>query len=174
MKNHRPKDQRLIYGDVVPIFRWAGSKRKNLDTLASFWSNRFDRYLEPFVGSACLFLRIKPGAAILGDLNPWLIETYRTIRHQPLEVAEALYEIPRDSATYYRVRKTPTRQGTAVHRAARLVYLNRNCFNGIFRTNLKGEFNVPFGTKQGQYPRRCDFENAANLLKSAKFPRRFS
>src|SRR6266849_5229393 len=76
----RPTDDRLVYGEIVPIFRWAGSKRKSLEALTAFWSERFERYIEPFVGSACLFLKIRPKAAILADLNSTLIQTYRTIR----------------------------------------------------------------------------------------------
>jgi DNA adenine methylase len=164
----RPTADRLAYGEIVPIFRWAGSKRKTLDALTAFWSNRFERYVEPFVGSACLFLKIKPKVAILADLNSSLIQTYRTIRARPLAVAEALYAIPRDADTYYKIRRNLRSCGTAVERAAFFVYLNRNCFNGIYRTNLNGEFNVPFGTDQGQYPRQCDFQTAANLLRKAK------
>jgi DNA adenine methylase len=164
----RPTDDRLVIGEIVPIFRWAGSKRKSLQALTAFWSERFERYIEPFVGSACLFLKIKPHAAILADLNSALIRTYRTIRAHPLDVAEALYAIPRNSTTYYDVRRKVNSVGNAVEHAAFLVYLNRNCFNGIYRTNLNGEFNVPFGADQGQYPRPCDFQTIAKLLRNAK------
>jgi DNA adenine methylase len=164
----RPSDRRLIYGDIVPIFRWAGSKRKSLQSLSTFWSDRFDRYIEPFVGSACLFLKIKPPDAILADLNSSLIDSYRTIRGNPRAVAQALYAIPRTSATYYRIRREIQSTTEAITRAAYFVYLNRNCFNGIYRTNRNGEFNVPYGTDQGQYPRVCDFENAAQLLRKSK------
>lgn len=168
MCDSRPTEDRLVYGEIVPIFRWAGSKRKSLEALTAFWSDRFERYIEPFVGSACLFLKIKPKAAILADLNSTLIRTYHTIRRRPLAVAEALYAIPRNSTTYYDVRRKMKSGGTAIERAAFFVYLNRNCFNGIYRTNLNGEFNVPFGADQGQYPRPCDFQTTANLLKKAK------
>lgn len=164
----RPSDHRLVYGEIVPIFRWAGSKRKSLQALTAFWSERFERYIEPFVGSACLFLKIKPKAAILADLNSALIYTYRTIRRHPLAVAETLYAIPRDSNTYYEVRRRMESANGAIERAAFFIYLNRNCFNGIYRTNLNGEFNVPFGADQGQYPRPCDFQTTAKLLKNAK------
>jgi DNA adenine methylase len=164
----RPTDNRLIYGEIVPIFRWAGSKRKTLDGLAAFWAERFERYIEPFVGSACLFLKLKPNEAILADLNSALIQTYGTIRARPKAVAEALYAIPRDSETYYRIRRKIKTARDAIQRAAYFVYLNRNCFNGIYRTNLKGEFNVPFGADQGQYPRLCDFQTTGKLLRKAK------
>jgi len=164
----RPTENRLAYGEIVPIFRWAGSKRKSLRTLTAFWSEGFERYIEPFVGSACLFLKIKPKVAILADLNSTLIQTYRTIRTHPIAVAEALYAIPRSSAAYYDVRRRMQSVGSAIERAASFVYLNRNCFNGIYRTNLSGEFNVPFGKEQGQYPRPCDFETTAKLLKNAR------
>lgn len=157
----------MVYGDIVPIFRWAGSKRKSLSSLAGFWSDKFGRYIEPFVGSACLFLKLKPKSAVLADLNSGLIDTYEAIRDNPGGVAEALYAIPRDSDTYYKVRRTYKGCSNAIDRAAKFVYLNRNCFNGIFRTNLSGDFNVPFGADQGQYPRLCDFETTSELLKKA-------
>jgi DNA adenine methylase len=103
--NTRPTEDRLIYGDIVPIFRWAGSKRKSLKSLTPFWSDKFERYIEPFVGSACLFLKVKPRKAILADLNSSLIETYRTIRNNPRAVAESLYAIPRECVTYFRIRR---------------------------------------------------------------------
>jgi DNA adenine methylase len=115
-----------------------------------------------------LFLRIKPKPAILADLNSVLIQTYRTIRRHPMDVAEALYSIPRDSTTYYEVRRRVNSTRNAIERAAFSVYLNRNCFNGIYRTNLHGVFNVPFGTDQGQYPRPRDFQTTAKLLGNAK------
>jgi DNA adenine methylase len=165
--DNRPTDHRLIIGEIVPIFRWAGSKRKTLACLGGFWNDTFERYVEPFVGSACLFLKLKPRAAILADLNSALIDAYETIRDKPRAVAEALYAIPRDSKTYYQVRRSYGTSTAAVERTAQFVYLNRNCFNGIFRTNLNGDFNVPFGTDQGQYPRLRDFETTSELLKNA-------
>jgi DNA adenine methylase len=120
------------------------------------------------VGSACLFLKIKPRNAILADLNSSLMQTYCTIRTHPLAIAEALYAIPRNSITYYEVRRKVKSARNAIERAALLVYLNRNCFNGIYRTNLNGEFNVPFGADQGQYPRPRDFQTTAKLLRNAK------
>jgi DNA adenine methylase len=166
--NSRPSDRRLIYGDVVPIMRWAGSKRKSLQVLMTFWSDKFERYVEPFVGSACLFLKIKPKCAILSDLNSSLIDTYRAIRRTPSTIAERLYAIPRDSNTYYRLRKQVKTTTDPIERASLFVYLNRNCFNGIYRTNRDGDFNVPFGADQGQYPRVCDFDATAKLLRKAK------
>lgn len=167
LSSARPTDHRLIYGEIVPIMRWAGSKRKSLQFLTTFWNDKFERYIEPFVGSACLFLKIKPKSAILSDLNSSLIETYRAIQRKPRAIAERLYAIPRDSETYYKVRKQVKTVTNPTERAALFVYLNRNCFNGIYRTNLDGDFNVPFGADQGQYPRVCDFDTTAKLLKNA-------
>lgn len=167
----RPPDERLISGEVVPILRWAGSKRKTLGSLTSFWNDGFDRYIEPFVGSACLFLRLKPSSAILADLNSALIDTYEAIRDNPVAVAEAVYAFPRDAATYYSIRRSYNASKPTIERAAQFVYLNRNCFNGIFRTNLNGDFNVPFGRDQGHYPRLCDFQRTSALLKRVELLR---
>jgi DNA adenine methylase len=163
----RPPAERLAFGDVVPIFRWAGSKRKSLHILSLFWSDKFGRYIEPFAGSACLFLRVKPRTAILADLNSSLIAAYRTIRNSPADVAELLYDIPRNAKTYYEIRDRIKSAPRSIQRTAYFVYLNRNCFNGIYRTNCDGHFNVPFGACQGHYPRPCDFHSVAKLLKHA-------
>jgi DNA adenine methylase len=90
-----------------------------------------------------------PESAVLGDLNTHLIEAYEVVRDEPEELFRRLTHIPRDSKTYYRWRSKVPESLDRQTRALRFVYLNRNCFNGIYRTNLNGGFNVPFGGKKG-------------------------
>jgi DNA adenine methylase len=151
-----------------PFLRWAGSKRKQLGRLGSFWSPAHARYVEPFAGSACLFFELAPQTAILGDNNSALIELYRVVRDEPKKVFRRLCRIGRDSDTYYRWRRMKPAQLDRETRAVRFLYLNRNCFNGIFRTNVKGEFNVPMGVRPGEYFSEEDLLLCASLLQRAK------
>jgi len=150
-----------------PFLRWAGSKRKQLARLASFWSASHERYVEPFAGSACLFFELAPAKAVLGDINKDLMDTYRLVRDEPERLFKRLCHIPRDLRTYRRWRKLRPSSLDPESRALRFLYLNRNCFNGIYRTNLRGEFNVPMGTRAGKYFSKEDLLNCAALLRGA-------
>jgi len=132
------------------FIRWAGSKRLLLGHLRSYWTGTANRYIEPFCGSACLFFDVAPNQGILGDLNQELICTFRAIRSNPYLVLESLRRFPRGKAGYYKVRRTSPADLAENERAARFLYLNRYCFNGIYRTNGKGEFNVPYGPPKSQ------------------------
>jgi DNA adenine methylase len=158
---------------IKPFLRWAGSKRKLLSRLKGYWSpDRHKRYIEPFAGSACLFFELRPRAAILGDSNRELIDLYRAVKADPKPIFERLVRIPRNAETYYRWRAKNPRTEDRATRALRFLYLNRNCFNGIYRTNTDGGFNVPFGGKHGQpcgALARQDFMRAAKELKNARF-----
>lgn len=151
---------------LAPLLRWAGSKRKLVDLLISISPPSFERYVEPFAGSACLFFAMRPCRAILNDLNRELISTYRTIRHRPGAVAAAVHAIPVGASTYYSVRAQNPATLTTVMRAARFVYLNRYCFNGVYRTNRRGQFNVPRGSRTGRKLRPSRYAECASALKS--------
>lgn len=150
---------------ITPIFRWAGSKRKVLPILASFWKPSFKRYVEPFAGSAALFFRLNPERAILGDINSELIEAYEIIRDRPDDVHRAVSKIRRSKSQYYKVRDQNTNRLKTFGRAVRFVYLNRYCFNGIYRTNMDGRFNVPYAhIKPGVVPPIENFRRCSALL----------
>lgn len=149
-----------------PLLRWAGSKRQQVVRLKSFWQTHHLRYIEPFAGSACLFFELDPPSAVLGDTNVELIHFYETVRRNPERMHRRLCAIPRDATTYYRWRNR--HEGLSKETAAlRFLYLNRNCFNGIFRTNTQGAFNVPYGHSQGTYFRRSDAMLCAKALRRA-------
>jgi DNA adenine methylase len=150
-----------------PFLRWAGSKRKQLSRLASFWSPNHERYVEPFAGSACLFFELAPEAAVLGDNNKELIEVYRVVRDEPERLHRRLCRIRRDLSTYLRWRQLKPASLDRETRALRFLYLNRNCFNGIYRTNTAGEFNVPMGTRLGEYLSKEDLVSCSKLLQRA-------
>ena len=125
--------------DCQPFLRWAGSKRRLLPVLQTFWTQKHTRYVEPFAGSACLFFAIKPPKAILGDLNSELIATFIEVKYRIPAVLEELKAIrPEDKKEYLRLRAIDISTMTPAARAARFIYLNRYCFNGIYRTNWLG------------------------------------
>lgn len=151
-----------------PILRWAGSKRKLLPKLIACTPVKFERYIEPFLGSACYFLALKPQSAILGDFNTELIKMYRVLREKPNEIAEAVHEMPGDPEYYYKLRAQSAFDLDRVSRAARFIYLNRFCFNGVYRANRSNHFNVPRGSHTGKIPSKEEFKECAKLLRKAK------
>src|ERR1035438_3667447 len=157
--------------ECQPFLRWAGSKRRLLPTLQTFWTKKHKRYVEPFAGSACLFFAIKPPKAILGDLNPELIATYIEVKYRIGDVLAELKALrPEDKEEYLRLREIDISTMNPATRAARFIYLNRYCFNGIYRTNLAGKFNVPYsGVRCGSVPGDDVFKKCSSRLRKARF-----
>lgn len=151
-----------------PVLRWAGSKRRLLPALLSAVPSNFGCYYEPFVGSACLFFALSPSKAILGDVNSDLIDAYDVIRSQPARVARAVHEMPATARHYYRLRSVRPATLRPIARAARFVYLNRHCFNGVYRINRTGQFNVPRGQRTGALPAVDNFRRCAEVLGRAE------
>src|SRR5579875_663840 len=168
-----PPDDHTPRQDCAPFLRWAGSKRRLLPILQTFWTKKHKRYVEPFAGSACLFFAIKPRKAILGDLNPELIATYIEVKYRIDAVLEELKRLkPADKEEYNRLRAIDIGAMKPSARAARFIYLNRYCFNGIYRTNLAGRFNVPYsGVRCGGLPEDTLFHKCSNRLRKARFMR---
>jgi DNA adenine methylase len=113
-----------------------------------------------------LFFELAPKAAVLGDTNGELIEVYRVVRDEPERLYQRLCHIPRNQSTYQRWRCLKPQSLDRETRALRFLYLNRNCFNGIYRTNLDGEFNVPMGTRLGKYFSKDDLLYCSELLQT--------
>ena len=157
--------------DCAPFLRWAGSKRSLLPILQTFWTKKHKRYIEPFAGSACLFFAIKPPKAILGDLNPELIATYIEVKYRIAAVLRELKKLrPANEREYKRLRAIDISTLTPPARAARFIYLNRFCFNGIYRTNLLGQFNVPYsGDRCGNVPSDELFKKCSKRLRRVRF-----
>lgn len=152
-----------------PFLRWAGSKRNLLHLLEKDISESKGRYFEPFAGSASLFFRAAPRAATISDINPHLIRTYRYVRDYPDDVYDTLVAHPRTKQQYLKIRSKPFASQKGVELAASFIYLNRNCFNGLYRTNKAGRFNVPFSSSRtGEYPTRDEFQRMSQQLKKAK------
>jgi DNA adenine methylase len=124
--------------------------------------------VEPFAGSACLFFALAPSKAVLGDSNRDLIEVYRVVRDAPDKLYRRLCCIRRDIETYKRWRAIDPKSLDRDTRALRLLYLNRNCFNGIYRTNADGHFNVPMGSKLSAYSSKEDLLRCSKMLRNIK------
>ncbi len=150
---------------IVPFLKWAGGKR----WLVRSHRHVFDmagyrRYVEPFVGSGAMFFGISPKKALLNDANEELVDTYRAIRDDWRSVVRLLTRHQRlhSEDYYYKMRESKPR--TPVGRAARFIYLNRTCFNGLYRVNKHGQFNVPKGTKTSVILETDDFESISKRL----------
>ena len=127
---------------VKPFLRWAGGKRWIASRLSDLIPSHCKVYFEPFLGGGALYFASLPKRAILSDTNARLIETYRMIRDRVLEVMAALELWDNDERNFYRIRETE--YADPVYRAAQFIYLNRTCWNGLYRVNKQGRFNVPF------------------------------
>lgn len=133
---------------LAPFLRWAGGKRWLVpDVLELLGETQVNRYHEPFLGGGSVFFALAPkGQVYLSDLNLDLITVYEQVRDNPARVAELLDGYENTSDCYYKARAaTPA---TDEELAARFIFLNHTSFNGIFRVNLKGEYNVPYGNRQ--------------------------
>jgi DNA adenine methylase len=147
-----------------PVLKWAGGKRHLLRQILDALPPRIDTYYEPFVGGGAVFFALAAEnrfqRAVIADRNEDLVEVYRALRSDVAAVIRALKRYRYDEDTYYRVRAARPR-GLA-QRAARLIYLNKTGYNGLYRVNRKGEYNVPFG--RHRKPNICD---EANLRSAA-------
>lgn len=152
----------------VNILRWSGSKAKLIPKLRQLLPPTFENYIEPFAGSAQLFFSITPATAVLGDLNPHVIDMYDAIREQPCIVASYLHSIPHSRDAYYALRALNPTLLSKPQRAARLIFLMKACFNGVYRTNKSGAFNVPMGNRVFELPSEADLCRAEELMKNTE------
>ncbi len=137
---------RAWHASLKPLLKWPGGKRFLANDLTNIF-RRLDirRYFEPFAGGAAVFFAFRPSSAILSDTNAELVNLYSVVRDQPEDLIESLRRYRNNREEYYRVRDS--RPKTPHTRAARLYYLMRLSFNGIYRENRQGDFNVPYGQK---------------------------
>ncbi|MDH2134512.1 Dam family site-specific DNA-(adenine-N6)-methyltransferase [Sphingobium yanoikuyae] len=149
-----------------PFLKWAGGKRW-LVAQGILAPSHIERMVEPFLGSAAVFFSLSPKRALLADVNAELINLYQVIRSSPKELQIILkeYHASHSKEHYYKVRQEVPIDCTM--RAARTLYLNRTCWNGLYRVNKKGVFNVPIGTKSSVLFDGEDFTDYARVLESA-------
>lgn len=135
---------------VAPVVKWVGGKRQLLDDLIPLFPERISSYCEPFLGGGAVLFNLQPNIAYVNDINFELIQMYEVIRDNVEELIMSLGEHPNEEEHFYSVRdwdrdKAQYEQLTKVQKAARIIYLNKTCYNGLFRVNNAGEFNTPFG-----------------------------
>lgn len=135
----------------LPMLKWAGGKRRLLKDLVPLMSSyEYNTYFEPFFGGGALFFATQPNTSVLSDTNEELINCYKFVRDYPTEVIDRVRQMNNTEEDYYLIRKsTPTK---GLDKAARIIYLTTLSFNGIYRLNRKGEFNVPYGYKTHLIP----------------------
>ncbi len=157
---------------IVPFLKWAGGKRQILPELCRYLPDCYRAYYEPFVGAGALLLALQPERAFINDSNSELINCYEAIRDSLEETIAALRIHKNDKDYYYQVRawdREPDYSNlSSWQRAARILFLNKTCYNGLYRVNSKGQFNVPFGRYKN--PRIFDessLESASRYLNSA-------
>lgn len=160
-KNHIAKTQ--------PFLKWAGGKTQLLDELLKRSPKEYNVYFEPFIGGGALFFALAPIEAVIADINDDLVNTYAVVRDSPEELLEALSAYKNDKEFYYSVRSQEKNNLSEIDRAARLIYLNRTCFNGLYRVNKSGQFNVPFANyKNPNFVQTKRIKTASDILQKVE------
>jgi DNA adenine methylase len=169
---HEFVSEPTVLSPARPFVKWAGGKRQLLPDLLSRIPQSFRHYHEPFVGGGALFFalceqrRLDGKAVRLTDINVELVNTYRVVRDRVETLIALLSTFQNDEAFYYNIRSLDLSQLDPVQRAARFIYLNKTCFNGLFRENRQGRFNVPFGHyKTAQICAPNDLRSASYALR---------
>lgn len=156
---------------VKPFIKWAGGKRGLIPQYEPHIPVEYRCYHEPFLGGGALFFHLKPEKAILGDMNPHLIDTYKMVRDRPAHILAKLerHQENHSKEYYYSQRGLDPETLSLGEKAARFIYLNATCFNGLYRENKKGQFNVPMGHYKA--PKICQPEvilDASRCLKRSE------
>lgn len=151
-------DMTLGRVDASPFLKWAGGKGQLLSQFAPFFPDLSDIecYYEPFLGGGAVFFHLQPPRSHLSDSNAELMEVYTVVQTQVEELIQALKAHQNEPHYYYRIRTLNPRLLSPVERASRFIFLNKTCYNGLYRVNRKGQFNVPFGRYRN--PKICDAE----------------
>jgi DNA adenine methylase len=155
-------------GKASPFLKWAGGKSELLPEIEKRLPRSFNTYWEPFIGGGALYFRLAPTSAVISDGNEELINCYQVVRNNLEKLIVALKKHTNSKEHFLRIRKNQPWQLESVERAARLIFLNKTCYNGLFRVNQRGEFNVPFGRYDN--PRICDengLREASGVLQHA-------
>ncbi len=138
---------------VAPVLKWVGGKRQLIETFEPLLPKKITRYCEPFIGGGALFFNLQPQFAQVNDINAELIRVYTIIRDDVDSLIDELTKFKNDADSFYRTRdwdrdKESYDRMSDLKKAARIIYLNKTCYNGLYRVNNAGEFNSPFGNYQ--------------------------
>ena len=149
-----------------PFVKWAGGKRQLLEQLRPLFPRDFGRYYEPFAGGAAVFFALGRTDAVLADMNAELMNVYAAVRDDVEAVIAELQKYRYGATHYYRAREANLRKMAPAARAARTIYLNRTGYNGLYRVNRAGKFNVPMGRHTN--PTLCDADNLRACAKALR------
>lgn len=156
-----------IANETSPIVKWVGGKRQLMFELIANMPKSFNRYFEPFVGGGALFFELQPNNAYISDINEELINLYNVVKDDVNNLIEDLGNHNTSKEYFLQIRnidRTPEYKNlTNIQRASRFIYLNRTCFNGLYRVNSRGQFNVPFGNYKN--PKIINDNNLLNCSK---------
>ena len=156
-----------LKNEIYPIVKWVGGKRQLMFELIKNMPKSYNRYFEPFVGGGALFFELQPENAYISDMNEELINLYSVVRDNVYELIEDLGKHEVSKEYFLEIRNIDRTEKYAklssIERASRFIYLNRTCFNGMYRVNSQGQFNVPFGHYKN--PRIIDESNLLNCSK---------
>lgn len=156
-----------MMGDMAEgrsFIKWAGGKTRYASTLVSAAPAYTGRYWEPFMGSAAVFFELRPAKAVLSDANPELVACFRAVAAAPEAVMDALDAMPNTPEQFEVVRRQDPATMNDIDRAARVIYLNKTAFRGLWRVNRHGGFNVPYGAYDRPYYRRETLLEASRAL----------
>ena len=156
------RDAPRFHTGARPFVKWAGGKSQLLPILRKLIPTSFKRYFEPFLGGGALFFNLGPSSAILSDTNEELIHCYQVVKKSPRKLISMLSEFKVDEKEYYRIRALEPEKLSKIERSARFLYLNKTCYNGLYRVNKQGKFNTPFG-----YQKNVTLADQENLLKAS-------
>ena len=152
---------------MTPFLKWAGGKRWLSSNYPEIIPREFGQYIEPFLGGGAIFFDLVPKCAILSDVNDELISTYQAIRDDWQAVQTALNRHQRSHSKNYFYEERDRIRRKLHEKGAQFLYLNRTCWNGLYRVNLQGKFNVPKGTKTNVILPTDDFQSVSDALKTA-------
>lgn len=155
------KEENII---LKPFLRWAGGKTWLLKDIYNYLPEKFNNYYEPFLGGGSVYIHLKStgkiqNEAFLSDRNTDLINAYNVIKYNSFELIRILKEYKNEKEFYYFLRDQ--KYSNDIQKAAQFIFLNRTSFNGVYRVNLRGEYNVPYGFKE--YKVLFDFDNLLKL-----------
>jgi DNA adenine methylase Dam len=149
---------------IKPFLKWAGGKTQLLTELHKYVPKNFNKYIEPFIGGGAMFFSLNPQKSIIADSNEELVITYRQVKEDVESIIEHLETFEHSEEFYYNIRSLDPNELEHSYRAARLIFLNKTCFNGLYRVNKKGQFNVPYGKGNGSFLNGEVLRNASEFL----------
>jgi DNA adenine methylase len=158
---------------VSPFLKWVGGKRQIMSSIVEHLPNTYTTYYEPFVGGGAVLFHLQPKNAVINDFNDELVNVYKIIKESPEELIKELKKHKNTSDYFYKIRSLDRtikfKSLSDIERASRIIYLNKTCYNGLYRVNNSGEFNSPFGKyKNPNIVNEPTIKAVSNYLNSSK------